>query len=103
MAGGWKDSDRRDRLPSNWGALVAETRRRAKGRCQWTLPSGKRCPRDGTDCDHKVPGDDHRQSNLAWLCSEHHLRKSSKEGNAAKYGRKKIPLRTEGRHPGEIG
>lgn len=102
MAGNWQGSDRRSRLPSDWPKRVAETRRLAKGRCQQILPSGKRCPRDGTDADHIRPGDDHRQVNLQWLCDAHHKAKTAKEGTQGRWGKKKITPRTEGPHPGRL-
>ena len=103
MAGHWEGSDRRSRLPSNWASeIVPEVKRRAQGRCQWKLPSGARCPRPGTDVDHKKPGDDHRYVNLQLLCTDHHGKKSSKEGVSARWGKKKITPRTEGRHPGRL-
>lgn len=98
----WENSNRRERLPENWPTLVAETKRRAKGRCQQILPSGKRCPRRGTDTDHKIPGDDHRQSNLQLLCEHHHAIKSSKEGRAARMKRYSAKPKPVEPHPGDV-
>jgi 5-methylcytosine-specific restriction enzyme A len=98
----WEGSDRRDRLPSNWSDLVRQVKARAGGRCEWRLPkTGARCPRPGTDCDHKVPGDDHRLQNLQWLCAHHHGQKSSREGLAARRSYSKAKPRKQERHPGE--
>lgn len=90
------ETDRKARLPDNWKALVGQVKQRAKGRCEWRLPSGKRCPRPGTDCDHRRPGDDHRLENLQWLCTHHHAKKSAMEGV---YGRraKRAPRREKRR------
>ncbi len=99
----WDGSTRRDRLPSDWPSLVQRVKKRDGFRCTATLPrSGKRCPRKGTDVDHKTPGDDHSLNNLALLCSRHHALKSSAEGRAAKQARWSVPLRTEGEHPGAL-
>ena len=97
---GWEGSDRRSRLPDNWPALVAEVKKRDAGRCTWRLPSGKRCPRIGTDVDHRKAGDDHRLENLQLLCPHHHGRKTAMEGVRARR-RPKAPKRIE-RHPGQF-
>lgn len=97
----WSTSDRRSQLPPDWPVIVARIKKRDQNRCRWKLPSGKRCPRRGTDVDHKVPGNDHRDANLQLLCEEHHKAKSAREGHAARWGRQKVPLRTE-RQPGRL-
>lgn len=96
----WDDSDRKSRLPKNWPQLVAMTKKAAGGRCQWRLKSGKRCPRIGTDCDHKRPGDDHSPSNLQWLCPHHHGKKSSLEGRQARQAKQALRRRPPEAHPG---
>lgn len=98
----WEGSDRKDRLPDDWSKLVAEVKRLAKGRCQWRLPSGKRCPRPGTDVDHRKPGDDHRLANLQLLCAHHHGKKSSREGRKARADRRALRYRTPEAHPGRL-
>lgn len=98
----WDTSDRKSRLPSDWGFLVAEVKKRDRGRCTWRLKSGKRCPRPGTDVDHKIPGDDHRMSNLALLCADHHARKSSREGRKAKADRRALRYRAPEAQPGRV-
>lgn len=87
-------------LPPNWWKLVAETKRLAGGRCQWRLPSGKRCPRDGTDADHIGNNEDHSQGNLRWLCSFHHKKRTSAQALAARVGPPK-KVREE-QHPGRL-
>lgn len=98
----WETSDRRERLPADWPAIVARIKKRDGNRCRWILEKTKRrCPRDGTQVDHRIPGDNHADSNLQLLCDFHHGKKSAKEGHEARWGRKKVPLRTE-RQPGAI-
>ena len=101
---GWQGSDRKERLPDNWGALVAEIKDRDGWRCRKRLPSGKRCPRGRAtghrlEVDHINRGDDHSPSNLRCLCEEHHAQKSSKEGVFARLPK---PRKRTERHPGEI-
>jgi 5-methylcytosine-specific restriction protein A len=98
----WEGSDRKDRLPDNWPRLVAAVKKRAGGRCEWRLKSHKRCPRPGTDCDHKVAGDNHDMSNLQWLCAHHHARKSSMEGRKAKSDRRALRYRAPEPQPGRV-
>lgn len=94
MSGGWEGSDRKSRLPDNWDELRAIVKARAGGRCELLMASGKRCHDKGTDCDHKVRGDDHSLGNLQWICAWHHRRKTAMEGNEARG-------RGTSKHPGE--
>lgn len=73
---GWKQSNRKARLPSDWRRITLAVRRRDRGVC--TL-----CGQPGTDVDHIEPGDNHAMSNLRLLCSPCHARKSAREGAAA--------------------
>jgi 5-methylcytosine-specific restriction protein A len=105
----WETSDRLQRLPDNWGALKrvikARARRTSKlgiAQCEQRLPSGKRCPRLGTDCDHKIAGDDHSESNLQWLCPTHHERKTVKEAAEGRRAFKRSKYRPSEDHPGTI-
>jgi 5-methylcytosine-specific restriction endonuclease McrA len=98
----WEGSDRRSRLPANWGELVKKVWERDKGQCTWRLPkTGKRCPRPGRDVDHRTPGDDHRLTNLRLLCGHHHDKKTAMEGV---FGRKKprTKKREPERHPSRL-
>lgn len=97
---GWESSDRREHLPSDWWKIVARVKDRDGGRCTWRLPSGKRCPRPGTDVDHKRGRDNHDLSNLQLLCRHHHDRKT--QGEAAWGRRKKKPSsgKMTEKHPG---
>jgi 5-methylcytosine-specific restriction endonuclease McrA len=53
-------------------------------KCSWIYGDGNRCGLPATDIDHIIPGDDHSLSNLRGLCADHHRKKSSREGLAAK-------------------
>lgn len=98
----WEGSDRRARLPDNWADLVRQVWQRDGGRCTWKLPkTGKRCPRPGKDVDHRIPGDDHRLSNLRLLCEHHHSKKTAMEGVAGRTKRRTKKREPE-RHPGRL-
>ena len=95
---GWEGSDRRAQLPPDWARRVAATKERAGGQCEAILPiSGKRCPRRGTDCDHK--GDPLDHDDLQWLCPTHHKQKTSREAYQARQPKGSRTRRAE-RHPG---
>lgn len=95
----WANSTRRQRLPSNWSFLREQVKKRAGDQCEAYLNNGLRCVEVGTDCDHIVAGDNHSLDNLQLLCSWHHKRKSSQEGQRAK--KKPITERhPKERHPG---
>lgn len=105
----WEGSDRRGRLPANWPALIAAVKKRARAtsrlgieQCEARLPSGKRCPRQGTDVDHIIPGDDHSLKNLRLLCGYHHGKKSSREGFEARQAYKRSKYRPREEHPGTL-
>jgi len=98
----WETSDRRSRLPDNWGELVRAVKRDAKGRCEKKLRSGARCPRPGTDVDHIIPNDDHSLKNLRLLCPTHHGQKSSSEGAQARRAFKQSKYRPREEHPGTL-
>lgn len=87
-------------LPADWWRLVALCKKKAGGRCEWRLPSGKRCPRPGKDADHIGDKDDHRIENLRLLCDHHHKKRTSAQALAARVG-PPIQLREE-RHPGRL-
>lgn len=67
----WSSSDRRQRLPTNWPALVAQVRRRAKGKCE-AKHHAVGCTRVGRDVDHIKQGDDHSLANLQLLSGPCH-------------------------------
>lgn len=80
----WEGSDRSARLPSDWRERRAIVLKRDQHRCTVLMRNGTRCTDDATEVDHIVPGDDHRLENLRAICTWHHLRKSSGEGNTAR-------------------
>ena len=94
----WEGSDRRARLPADWKQRVNAVWKRAKGQCEWRLPSGKRCPRKGADVDHRRNDDNHALSNLQLLCRHHHDKKTQWESRVGR-ARRKAGKRPEERHP----
>lgn len=106
---GWETSDRRERLPADWPAIVGRIKRRARrtsklgiNQCERRLPSGKRCPRLGTDVDHVIPGDNHAETNLQLLCPTHHERKTVKEAAEGRRAFKRSKYRPSEEHPGGL-
>lgn len=96
MSGGWKNSTRRQQLPSNWTNLRNKVIRRDNGRCVL-------CGDPGTDVDHIVPGDNHSLANLRLLCSPCHGKKTAQEGGAALAAKRRAinsRLRRTESHPG---
>lgn len=93
----WDETTGRD-LPQDWPAIRQRVKDRAGGRCQWVLPSGSRCPRPGTDADHKGDKDDHSMRNLRWLCKHHHGKRTAIQGFMARRAKKK-PRRAPEDHP----
>lgn len=95
MSGGWRGSDRKSRLPSNWAQIRARILTRD--------PVCKICGvRPSTHCDHiEAKTDAHVDERLQGVCGPCHDQKSSKEGNDAQRasprpGRK----RPSEQHPG---
>lgn len=66
-------SDRRKRLPPNWGVLRKQVLRRDRHVCYV-------CGNPATEVDHIVPGDNHAMWNLAAICHPCHMSKSGHEG-----------------------
>jgi 5-methylcytosine-specific restriction protein A len=100
---GWNDSDRKQRLPDNWASeIVPRIKKRDQNRCTWRLPSKARCPRRGTDVDHRIPGDDHSDRNLQLLCAHHHRMKTGMDNRRASYARKARKYRPAEKHPGDL-
>ncbi|MFJ6636549.1 HNH endonuclease [Streptomyces sp. NPDC091376] len=58
-------------------------KRRDGYRCMTVFEVSGRCTQPGTDVDHIIPGDDHRDENLQLLCSWCHTQKSAREGGEA--------------------
>jgi 5-methylcytosine-specific restriction endonuclease McrA len=96
----WQDSTRRDRFPSNWARIRQQILERDGHRCQWVDQLGQ-CGQIATDVDHIRPvsqGGTDAPQNLTSLCRWHHNRKSSAEGNAARWQHR--DARPAERHPG---
>lgn len=93
----WQTSNRRARLPANWDTLVAQVKRRAKGRCEAKGQHAQGCTGTGTECDHIEQGDDHSLANLQWLSGPCHARKTRLDNGLTM----RPTLHTE-QHPGRI-
>lgn len=127
MPGHWAGSDRRSTLPPDWATKVRPRILTRDGhRCTWLgdldpskdgLPGeymqavdwnivhllGNRCTARATDVDHIGDPDDHTDTKLRSLCSWHHGRRSSRQGNTAR-GRLRARLTDPpARHPGLLG
>lgn len=105
MPGGWKGSDRRERLPADWPTRRAFVLERDGYRCTHIrADTGTRCPDPATDADHIEAGDDHSYANLAAKCDYHHKHKTAREGNAARAlsqaQRRELERRPVRKHPG---
>jgi 5-methylcytosine-specific restriction enzyme A len=98
----WATSDRKDRLPPDWGKRRHQVLARCGGRCEVLKKDGSRCRDDATEVDHIVAGDSHELSNLRGICRWHHARKSALEGVAAKKALNEILYRKPETHPGVI-
>jgi 5-methylcytosine-specific restriction enzyme A len=97
MAGQWKGSTRRTRLPSNWPAIRAYVLTRDGHQCQLRYAG---CTSVATEADHITAGDDHRTVNLQAACSPCHATKSAREGGTA-WAAKRSGGRLEAeQHPG---
>ena len=95
MSGGWKGSDRKSRLPSNWTTI----RRKVLDRD----PICKICGvRPSSHCDHiEAKTDTHAEDRLQGVCATCHGLKSSAEGNAAQRANPRPGRqRPEEPHPG---
>lgn len=95
MAGGWQNSNRKSRLPSNWRTIRAKVLARD--------PICKICDtRPSTHCDHIVAKtDDHAEDRLQGVCATCHGMKSSAEGNEAQRANPRPGRQRPGeRHPG---
>lgn len=100
MSGNWAGSKRRSELPSNWYTEIRPAVLERDGhRCTATLRNETRCAEPGTDVDHIGDPQVHSMENLRLLCSWHHDRRSSAQGNAAR-GRPPSLRRPAEKHPG---
>lgn len=95
----WEGSTRRQRLPKDWPRIRRRIIRRDGGVCTALYSDERRCELPGTDVDHIIPGDDHRDVNLQLLCTWHHARKSSSEGGSAAAQTRVSVHRPKPQHP----
>lgn len=87
-------------LPPDWESrIVPAVKERDGNQCRWRLPSGKRCPRRGTDVDHIGDNDNHGLRNLRLLCSFHHNKRTAVQGFRARMDRKAQKFRRDEDHP----
>ena len=96
MSGGWKNSDRKSRLPSKWDTVI---RPRILARDPICVLCGVR---RSVVADHiKSKTDDHAPAALQGVCGPCHDQKSSREGNEAQRANPR-PGRTRPpeQHPG---
>ena len=102
---GWSNSDRRSRLPADWGKVRTRVLRRDLNQCQVKMLDGSRCRDIASDVDHIRNGDDHHESNLQAICDWHHKNKSSSEGAMALAKKRRAihrRFRTQEAHPGDL-
>jgi len=98
----WDTSQRRQDSPQ-WKAIRSLVAERDNHRCQEFMRDGEPCTDKGTECDHIIPvsqGGTDSLENLRMLCTWHHARKSSREGQAAR--KNLTERRPTPRHPGLI-
>ena len=98
----WQSSDRSSHLPDDWQLRRAFVAQRAGGQCEGVMGDGTRCVEPGRECDHIERGDDHDVSNLQWLCSWHHKRKTQREAAAALAAERARNAPRKRKHPGLI-
>ena len=101
MAGNWEGSRRTETLPENWPELRQQILARDGRRCQAILEStGQKCGAPGNQVDHiNRFGSQTDPNNLQVLCSWHHSKKSSTEGNQSQSPRPTMS-RPKPKHPG---
>jgi len=102
MSGGWVDSGRKARLPDDWPVRRKAVLERCGGRCEVIKKDGRRCWDRATEVDHIIAGDNHEISALQGICTWHHRRKSSREGNDAQAAQRAMLRHPIEQHPGVI-
>lgn len=95
----WAGSKRRHELPPDWEERRLLVLQEADWICEIRYPN--RCTGVATDVDHIQRGNDHSRSNLQAACWRCHLKKSSIEGNQARWAKKARGKRPQERHPGQ--
>lgn len=100
MPGQWEGRTRAHELPPDWATRIVPTiKARDSYRCTWH-DNGQRCTGPADEVDHIERGNCHEPWNLRSLCRYHHRRKTSAEGNAARWRVK--TKRPPEKHPGLI-
>ncbi|MGW3486545.1 HNH endonuclease [Streptomyces sp. NPDC001054] len=100
MSGGWSGSNRRAELPPNWYTDIRpRVLARDEYRCR-NRTGGRVCGRWANQVDHIGDKNDHRPEMLQALCAQCHGRKSSAQGNAARWAPAARRDRPAERHPG---
>ncbi|ASR86195.1 HNH endonuclease [Mycobacterium phage BobSwaget] len=94
----WAGSRRRHELPPDWEARRLTVLSDANWICE--IQYEGRCVGTATEVDHIERGNDHSYSNLRAACHRCHAKKSSIEGNAARWANHARRKRPEQRHPG---
>ncbi len=94
---GWNDTDRKARLPGDWGRRVRAVMRRDQGRCHV-------CGEPGADAvDHILRGDDHALDNLAPIHQDVppycHRAKTAAEALAVRHRMRADKTRSPEQHP----
>ncbi|MEV6836782.1 HNH endonuclease signature motif containing protein [Streptomyces sp. NPDC051133] len=98
MSGGWAGSNRRAELPRDWYTHIRPfVLARDEHRCRNRI-DGRVCGRRANQVDHIGDRDNHRPENLQALCEDCHAKKSSAQGNAARWAVRR--QRPKERHPG---
>lgn len=98
MPGQWRGSSRRDELPAAWDTKIRPRIFERDGHQCTIVDDGVRCTYRATDVDHIGDKHDHSDENLRAICTWHHRKRTSEQGNAA---RRRIPERRRPeRHPG---
>lgn len=107
---GWKNSNRRATLPSNWQHEIVPRILRRDHLCQWGSQASdrakyRRCTNQSREVDHIGSNLDHSDRNLRGLCTRHHSIKSGRQGNAVSSARAReraaARLRPQEKHPSE--
>lgn len=75
----WTTSTRRKRLPRDWPQRRRAVLNRDHRTCQLNYPG---CTGHATEVDHRIPGDDHRLTNLQAACHSCHTAKTQAESHA---------------------
>jgi 5-methylcytosine-specific restriction endonuclease McrA len=98
----WAGSTRKATLPADWERLRRAVLARDGHQCVILDEHGFRCPERATDCDHIGDRNIHAMENLRSLCHDHHLQRSSQQGNDAQAALRALRRLPEEPQPGII-